>query len=173
MRRRKPAEEVEEGGGRRQRRRLFFLRSDSAKRSRRGKAGEWENGAERFQRAAAPKPGARFRRDRVGLVPTSVWLDKHRPRAEQQSPDLSLMLFGLVFKGDGGRGCLFWQKCKKKTKPKKIRRRSIVSSTCAGDGHHPPLKLNCDTEKSPKYSSQGERRARFKSVIMIKLNNFG
>lgn len=58
MRRRKPAEEVEEaeeGGGRRQRRRLFFLRSDSAKRSRRGKAGEWENGAERFQRAAAPK----------------------------------------------------------------------------------------------------------------------
>lgn len=46
--RRKPAEEEEEeeGEGRRQRRRLFFLRSEAAERSRRGKAGEWENGAE-------------------------------------------------------------------------------------------------------------------------------
>lgn len=34
------------GGGWRQRGRLFFLRSEAAERSRHGKAGEWENGAE-------------------------------------------------------------------------------------------------------------------------------
>lgn len=34
------------GGGRQQRRHLFFLRNEAAERSRHGKAGEWENGAE-------------------------------------------------------------------------------------------------------------------------------
>lgn len=44
------------GGGRQQRRHLFFLRNEAAERSRHGKAGEWENGAEND--CVAPEPSS-------------------------------------------------------------------------------------------------------------------
>lgn len=50
---------AEEGGGRQQRRRLFFLRNEAAERSGRGKAGEWENGAD--DGVIAPEPSSQTR----------------------------------------------------------------------------------------------------------------
>lgn len=48
---------------------LFPLRNEAAERSRRGKAGEWENGADGG--AIAPEPGSQTSLSGTGLVPMS------------------------------------------------------------------------------------------------------
>lgn len=102
-----------------------------------------------FNEPQLPKPGARFSpgSGQFGSDQRLGWINIG-PAQNNKAPNYpSCCLFGFLRGEKGGaQGCLFWQKCGKTVI--KIWRRSVVSSTCAGDGDRPPLKLNRDTEKS-------------------------